>query len=178
MSLLFKHEQNERGMIRSLMEYGLKPWDDQVSVADYIFSESADLYEMIDNKRLLRIMDLYKNWYESGLEPTLKNFLYHEDQELSMLAVSVVDFKYELSPNWKNHYEGKIASPQDLYKEDVRSSMRYLRYKKIMRLMEENQRDLLKPHTHAEWLILADTHNHLKEIARSLAKEVGMTYFR
>ncbi len=178
MSLLFKHEQNERGMIRSLMEYGLKPWDDQVSVADYIFSESADLYEMIDNKRLLRIMDLYKNWYESGLEPTLKNFLYHEDQELSMLAVSVVDFKYELSPNWKNHYEGKIASPQDLYKEDVRSSMRYLRYKKIMRLMEENQRDLLKPHTHAEWLILADTHNHLKEIARSLAKEVGMAYFR
>jgi DNA primase len=56
--------------------------------------------------------------------------------------------------------------------------MRYLRYKKIMRLMEENQRDLLKPHTHAEWLILADTHNHLKEIARSLAKEVGMAYFR
>ena len=178
MSLLFRHEQNERGMIRSLMEYGLKPWDDEVSVADYIFSESADLCEMIDNKRLLRIMDLYKNWYESGLEPTLKNFLYHEDQEVSTLAVSVIDFKYELSPNWKNHYEGKIASPQDLYKEDVRSSMRYLRYKKIMRLMEENQRDLLKPHTHAEWLILADTHNHLKEIARSLAKEVGMTYFR
>jgi len=178
LSLLFKHEQNERGMIRSLMEYGLKPWDEQVSVADYIFSECADLYEMIDNKRLLRIMDIYKDWYDSGLEPTLKNFLYHEDQELSMLAVSVVDFKYELSPNWKNHYEGKISSPQELYKEDVRSSMRYLRYKKIMRLMEENQRDLLKPHTQEEWLILADTHNHLKEIAKSLAKEVGMTYFR
>jgi DNA primase len=178
LSLLFKHEQNERGMIRSLMEYGLKPWDDQLSVADYIFSESADLYEMIDNKRLLKIMEMYRSWYESGLEPTLKSFLYHEDQELSTLAVSVVDFKYELSPNWKNHYEGKILSPQELYKEDVRSSMRYLRYKKIMRLMEENQRDLLKPHTHAEWLILADTHNHLKEIAKSLAKEVGMTYFR
>src|SRR5580658_1733894 len=174
LSLLFKHEQNERGVIRSLMEYGLKPWDEQVSVADYIFSECADLYEMIDNKRLLRIMDIYKDWYERGLEPTLKNFLYHEDQELSMLAVSVVDFKYELSPNWKNHYEGKISSPQELYREDVRSSMRYLRYKKIMRLMEENQRDLLKPHTREEWLILADTHNHLKEIARTLAKEVGM----
>jgi DNA primase len=178
LSLLFKHEQNERGVIRSLMEYGLKPWDEQVSVADYIFSECADLYEMIDNKRLLRIMDIYKDWYERGLEPTLKNFLYHEDQELSMLAVSVVDFKYELSPNWKNHYEGKISSPQELYREDVRSSMRYLRYKKIMRLMEENQRDLLKPHTQEEWLILADTHNHLKEIAKSLAKEVGMAYFR
>jgi DNA primase len=178
LSLLFKHEQNERGVIRSLMEYGLKPWDEQVSVADYIFSECADLYEMIDNKRLLKIMDIYKDWYERGLEPTLKNFLYHEDQELSMLAVSVVDFKYELSPNWKNHYEGKISSPQELYREDVRSSMRYLRYKKIMRLMEENQRDLLKPHTQEEWLILADTHNHLKEIAKSLAKEVGMAYFR
>ena len=35
-SLLFRHEQNERGMIRSLLEYGLKSWDDQNSVADYI----------------------------------------------------------------------------------------------------------------------------------------------
>ena len=35
-SLLFRHEQNERGMIRSLLDFGLKPWDDQHSVADYI----------------------------------------------------------------------------------------------------------------------------------------------
>jgi DNA primase len=172
-SLLFRHEQNERGMIRNLLDYGLKSWDDRQSVADYILGECTELYELIDNKRLLRILDIYRTWYEEGLEPTIKNFLYHEDQELSMLAVSVVDFKNELSPNWKNHYEGKIASPEELYLEDVRSVMRYLRYKKIMRLIEENQHDMQKPHTHDEWLILADTHRHLKEMEKSLAKEVG-----
>jgi DNA primase len=116
--------------------------------------------------------------YDQGLEPTIKSFLYHEDQELSILAVSVVDFNLELSPNWKNHYEGKIATPEELYKEEVRSSMRYLRLKKIVRLIEENQKDMQKPHTHEEWLILADTHKHLKAIEMELTKEVGTVMFK
>jgi len=110
-SLLFRHEQNERGMIRNLLDYGLKAWDDSSSVADYILAECSDLYELIDNKRLLTILDLYRTWYEQGMEPGTKSFLYHADQELSTLAVSIMDLHHELSPNWKDHYEGKIATP-------------------------------------------------------------------
>ena len=139
-------------------------------------SECAELYELIDNKRLLRIMDLYRIGMKEDWSPTLKSFLYHEDQELSTLAVSIMDFKYEISPNWKNHYEGKIASPEELYREDVRSTMRYLRDQKNQAADGRKPTGFAKPHTHEERLILADTHNHLKEIARSLAKEVGMTY--
>jgi DNA primase len=113
-SLLFRHEQNERGMIRGLLDFGLKAWDEQTSVADYILAECIDLYELIDNKRLLKILDLYKSWYEKGLEPTTKSFLYHEDQELSTLAVSIMDLHLEISPNWKDHFEGKIATPEEL----------------------------------------------------------------
>ncbi len=50
-SLLFRHEQNERGMIRSLLDYGLRAWDENISVADYILAECLELYELIDNKR-------------------------------------------------------------------------------------------------------------------------------
>jgi len=89
-NLLFKHEQNERGMIRGLLDFGLRPWDENTSVADYIFAEAADIYDLIDNQRLIKILDIYKNWYEEGLEPTIKSFLYHEDQELSTLAVSIM----------------------------------------------------------------------------------------
>jgi DNA primase len=178
LSLLFRHEQNERGMIRSLLDFGLKSWDDQHSVADYILGECTELYELIDNKRLLKILDNYKLLYEKGLEPTIKNFLYHEDQEISTLAVSVMDFNYELSPNWKNHYDGKIPTLEELYKEEVRSTMRHLRLKKIRRLIEDNQKDILKPHTHEEWLVLYETHKHLKEIEQALTKEVGIVIVR
>lgn len=172
-SLLFRHEQNERGMIRGLLEYGLRPWDEQHLVADYILSEAGELLDLIDNKRLLKILDLYQAWYRQGLEPSTRNFLYHEDQELSTLAVSIMDLHYEISPNWKDHYDGKIFSPDELYKEDVLSTMRYLRLRKIKRLMEENQQDLGKPHSEDELTTLLQTHQHLKELERSLLRDLG-----
>jgi len=172
-NLLFKHEQNERGMIRSLLDFGLRPWDDNTSVADYIFTETADIHDLIDNQRLLKILDIYRNWYDEGLEPTIKSFLYHEDQELSTLAVSIMDFHHELSLNWKEHFEGKIATRDDLYKEDVLSTMGYLKLRKIKRMMEENQQDLSKPHTDEEQMVLLQTHLHLKQLERDLMLHLG-----
>jgi len=173
LGLLFRHEQNERGMIRSLLDFGLKSWDENSLVADYILAESLELYDLIDNKRLLKILDLYKEWYQQGLEPTTKSFLYHEDQELSTLAVSIMDLHLEISPNWKEHYEGKIATPEDLYKEDVLSTMIWLKLRKIRRLMEENQQDLGKPHTDEELMMLLQTHKHLKDLERALLQDLG-----
>lgn len=172
-SLLFRHEQNERGMIRNLLDFGLRSWDEQQSVADYILAECTELYELIDNKRLLKILDLYRSWYDQGLEPGTKSFLYHDDQELSTLAVSIMDFHYEISPNWKDHYDGKIASPEELYREDVRSTMRYLKLRKIQRLIEENQQDLAKLHSDDELMVLVQTHRHLKDLERALLQDTG-----
>ncbi|HEX9510135.1 MAG TPA: DNA primase [Puia sp.] len=172
-SLLFKHEQNERGMIRSLLDFGLRSWDDNSSVADYIFAETADFYELIDNKHLVKILDIYKAWYEEGVEPTTKSFLYHEDQQLSTLAVSIMDLHLEISQNWKDHFEGKINTRDDLYKEEVLSTMGYLKLRKIKRLMEENQQDLAKPHTSEEQMVLLQTHMHLKQLERNLLLHLG-----
>jgi DNA primase len=178
LTLLFRHEQNERGMIRSLLDFGLKSWDDQHSVADYILGECTELYELIDNKRLVKILDIYRLLYEQGLEPTNKTFLYHDNQEISTLAVSVMDFHYEISPNWKDHYDGKIATPEELYREDVSSTMLWLKARKIQRLIEDNQRDMMKPHTHEDWLVLSQTHLHLKELLKVLTKDTGTVIVR
>ena len=103
--------------------------------------------EMIDNQQLLQVLEIYKNWYKEGLEPTAKNFLYQEDQSLSQIVVSIMDFPYELSPNWKEHYEGKISTREDLYKEEVISTLNYLKLRKIKRLIEMNQRDFERSHS-------------------------------
>ncbi len=173
MNLLFRHEQYERGMIRILLDFGLKPWDEQFSVAQYIFTETADYYDLIDNRRLVRILDTYKTWYEEGREPTTKHFIYYEDQELSTLAVSIMDFGHELSLNWKDHFEGRIATPEELYKEDVLSTMGWLKLRKIKRMMDENQKDLEKPHSDEEQMVLIRTHMHLKGMERELLQHVG-----
>lgn len=175
LNLLFRHEQNERGMIRDLLEFGLRPWNDDTLVADYILTESQDLIDLIDNKRLLIILDMYKNWYAQGLEPTAKNFLYHEDQELSALAVSIMDLnaQNEISPNWKEHYEGKIFLPDELYRETVLSTVRYLKLRKIHRLIEENQNDMRTPQSEEELTIQMQTARHLKDMEKELMRDLG-----
>lgn len=173
--LLQKDELQERGLVRCLIEFGLKRWDDDMLVADYILDEYNDV---IDDPKLLRIIDIYQTWYIEKLEPTTRNFLYHEDLQLSADVVSLMDFPYELSNNWKDHFEGKILTREELYREEVSSTMNYLKLKKIKRLIEENQKDLEKIHTAEEQLVLLQTHQHLKNLETELTKQMGTVILR
>ena len=179
-SLLNKDELQERAMVRSLLEFGLKEWKQQQRVADYIFTEieGNQLEEMIDNKSLIELIKTYKTWYEAGLEPNPKTFLYHEDFAMSALAVSVMDYNYEISPNWKNIFEGKIATREDLYKEEVFSTLNYLKLRKIKRMMDENQRDLEKETAPEDQMVFLQIHQHLKKMEIELTKQWGTVIFR
>lgn len=176
LQLFNKDEKNERAMVRSLLEWGIKDWDEQRRVADYVFEEikANQLDELIDNKELLRVIQTYQTWYDAGIEPTAKNFLYHDDLPLSTLVVSLMDDDTsELSANWKSHFEGHIATREELYKNDVFSALNYLKLRKIKRLILENQQDLEKPHSHDEHMVLLQMHQHLKQLEIALTKQLG-----
>jgi len=179
-SLLFKDEPHERAMVRSLLEFGLKEWDEEHRVADHVFSEISEnqLEELIDNKNLITLIKTYKAWYDEGLEPTAKNFTYHEDNIIRQLAMKVIDYDYEISPNWKDVYEGKIDTREDLYKEEVFSTVNYLKLRKIKRLMDENQRDLEKTKDSDEQIVLLQIHQHLKQMEIELTKNIGTVIFK
>lgn len=178
--LLNKDEQHEKAMVRSLLEFGLKEWDGQLRVADHIFAEieGNQLEEMIDNKNLIALIKTYKTWYDEGLEPNAKTFLYHEDFAMSTLVTNVMDYTYEISHNWKKIFEGKIATREDLYKEEVFSTLNYLKLRKIKRMMDENQRDLEKEHTTDEQMVFLQIHLHLKKMEIELTKLLGTVIFR
>ena len=179
-SLLYKDEPHERAMVRSLLEFGLKEWDKELRVADHVFSEISEnqLEELIDNKNLITLIKTYKAWYDEGLEPTAKNFTYHEDNIIRQLAMQVMDYDYEISPNWKDVFEGKIDTREDLYKEEVFSTVNYLKLRKIKRLMEENQRDLEKTKDLDEQIVLLQIHQHLKQMEIELTKNIGTVIFK
>lgn len=179
-ALFNKDEIHEQAMIRSLLEFGLKNWNEEQKVAEYIFKEVEEnqLEELIDNKELVRVMQTYKAWFDAGIEPTAKNFLYHEDQQMSSLVVSIMDFNYEISPNWKEHFEGHIATREDLFAEEVFSTLNYLKLRKIKRLMDENQRDLERSTVAEDQMILVQTHQHLKQMEIELTRQMGTVIFR
>jgi DNA primase len=127
----------------------------------------------VENPHLRRIIETYKAWYDAGLNPSDKSFIYHDDAELSSAVASIMEFPYEVSHNWKEHFEGKIFTREDLYKEEVTSVLTYLKLKKIKQLITENQKDLERPHTTDEQLVLIQTHQHLKQMERELLQNMG-----
>ena len=179
-ALFNKDERNEQAMVRSLLEFGLKEWEKDTTVADYVFREieSNQLEELFDNKQLVNVLKTYKAWYDAGIEPTAKNFLYHEDLSMSTLVVSIMDFSHEISPNWKEHFEGHIPTRDELYIEEVFSTLNYLKLRKIKRLIDENQRDLEKSIAADDQMVLVQTHHHLKQMEIELTRQMGTVIFR
>ena len=176
-NLLFKDELNERSVVRALVEFGLKEWDAAKRVADYMFEEMID-EDLFDNKQLLRIIHLYKTWYNEQLEPTAKNFLYHEDQQLSTLLVSIMDFPYELSDKWKSEFEMPVPTREDVYRDEVLSTLGYLKLRKIKRMIAQNQADLEKSINSDEQLMLMQTHQHLKQMEKEILTLAGTVIIR
>jgi len=173
--LLFRDEMHERGAVRVMIEFGLKPWDDNKTVADHIFEEidQNDLTDLLDNKELLKIINIYRSLYAEGLEPIPRNFLYHEDQQISQLAVSIMDTSYEISPRWKDFYDGPLPNREDLYKQEVESCFNYLKLRKIKRMIVENQLDIEKSIKSDDLISLLQTHQHLKALEIELTRQIG-----
>lgn len=176
-NLLFRDEQHERNIVRVLIESGIRPWEEGALVADYILGEATDT-ELFDNKQLVQMMELYKEWYQQGREPVARDFLYAENKAVSATVVSLVEFPYEISPKWGSKFDMPVPDREAVYREDVISSVYYLQMRKIKRLIEENQKDLEQPHTDEETELLMQTHQLLKQQEIELSKRTGMAIYK
>lgn len=180
LDLLFKDEMNEQAVVRSLIEFGHQPYEEASSVADYIFLEieKDGLEDLFDNKLLVGIINEYKQSISIGNRPDEKYFLYHSNPQIGQMAVSLLTEKHQISPNWTKFYQGNILNRDQLYREEVRSSMTYLKLKKVKRLIVENQFDLEKEQSEDDLIILLQTHKHLKELEMQLMKDIGTVIFK
>ena len=178
--LLFKDELSEKAVVRTLIEFGKMPWNDTMTVSNYIFDEieKDDLEEMFDNKLLINIIHSYKSLSPEEEQYAEKYFLYHTDPEINQVAVSLLTEKHQISPNWNKYYKGEILDRSSLYKQEVLSCMTYLKLKKVKRLILENQRDLENDISEDDMLTLLHTHKHLKQMEMELMKDIGTVIFK
>lgn len=172
LELFNKDEYNERAVVRCLIEFGLKEWQPGKTVADYLLYECMD-EELITNNGLLKIVNIYRIWYEQKLEPTAKNFLYSDDLETSRMVVSLIEFPYEISPNWLNTYEVPVPTREDNFKEEIISTLNYLELKKLKKLIEQNQKELEQTSSPERQLLLIQTHVRLKDLETKITKDIG-----
>ncbi|HEY2723011.1 MAG TPA: DNA primase, partial [Chitinophagaceae bacterium] len=130
-------------------------------------------------------------------------FIYHPDPKISSLAVSLLNFPYEESEHWKKEYSQASGYQKQLFEQDyeqfiqtvargndhqlmhylkmgedtthieVESTLNYLKLRKIKRMLNENNEDLEKNHSKEEQELLFRTHQHLKQMEKSITDKLG-----
>ncbi|HUZ60558.1 MAG TPA: DNA primase [Hanamia sp.] len=168
---------HERSLTRCLLEYGLKEWENNKPVADYLLYEFIE-EDTIEDAMLKKIINTYKIWYEEKLEPNAKSFLYTEDLPMSNAVMHLIEFPYEVSDGWEKKYEMPVPTREDNYRTDIVSTLRYLELKKIKKLIQQNAEELGKTDSAETQILLLQTHTHLKGMEIQLTKEIGMVIMK
>jgi DNA primase len=196
----------EREIARILLEYGTKKWDNHELIAEHVLSELPE-NDLIDNQKVLKLIEEYKKQIGSNHAPDKSYFVYHPDQDLSTLAVSLLQFPYEESIHWKRELSQSTGYQKSLFEQDyksflntlkkeneamlmsylnigkdnthgeVESAINYLKLRKIKRLLLQNQSDLEKADP-SQQATLFLTHQHLKQMEMELSKKLGSVVIR
>ncbi len=168
--LLILDEAHERNILRVLLEYGLRTWDETNNVADYIFSELAHFH--FETPLLEKVFEEYKDAYHKGLEPTTKSMLYHDDENIRNLIISISVTPFELSQKWDEVLEGMNIVNRDTSRQDVIMSIHFYKLRRIKKMIEENQRDI--EHASADdFKKLLEIHKQLKGAEQEITNQLG-----
>ena len=123
-------------------------------------------------------MAVYKDQYYAGMQPTAKNLLYHDNDEIRKLAVSLSVQQHELSPNWDVKMEGMNINNRDTCRQDVMMSLNYFKLRKIKKMFDQNQQELEKATSFDEQMNLIKIHKVLKEEERKITSQLGTVIFK
>jgi DNA primase len=175
-SLLTNDENQEKNLLRALLEYGLLSWDEERTMADYIFEELE--HYSVEDPKLDKLLQVYKDYYYKGLQPSIKTLLYDGDDNVRKLAVLLSIQQYELSPRWDSKMEGMNINNRDVSRQDVTMSLNYFKLRKIKKMFDENQRDIEKAASFEEQIDLIKIHTVLKEEEQKITRQLGTVIFK
>jgi len=136
----------ERDMVRLLVQFGSRVFNESSSVAEHVLENMLPLLEEFDNPLYKEIVEIYINALSEEQNLETDFFLNHERQDIQSLAVQLVveAEQYNYSPNWEryNVYLTTQKMPEQNHLRDVASSVSRFKLKKIERLAQKNQQKL------------------------------------
>lgn len=170
--LLINHDEvYERNVLKVLLEFGLRDFDEQRTIAQYVFDE-LEQFEF-ENPGLDALYHQYKKLYEQGQQPDAKTFLYQEDEHIRNLVIAITIFPFDLSPRWDEKIEGLNITKRDVSFNDAKMSVIYFKLAKVKKLIEQNQQQLETQQDFDEIKTLIAMHAELKKYERDLTDQLG-----
>ena len=170
-SLLKNEDQDtEVNLIKVLLEYGLKPYNETLTYAEFIFDELMQFGFEIPE--LDKVFEAYKVAYYNQEEPDGKWLLYHEDSAFRTVAGNISIEKYELNERWYDEKSGLNFLPRDNSNIEVVMSICYFKLRKIKKMTSENQLNMEAADFDTQMQMM-EVHKHLKTLEKEITEQLG-----
>jgi DNA primase len=166
------HEQ-EKNLIRLLIQSGHKKFMEDATVADFVFKELSDDAGLeLEDPLFKQIIEDIKHQMENELEIDEQFFVNHHQTEVRTLAADFLSEKYELSPFWS---EGGlfIKTERENYVRDLQSLFLFLKKSKIEQMIKENLEEMLKEEIEEERDKYLHFHIQLIAVRDEISKILG-----
>jgi len=126
-------EKYERDVIRTLIEYGGKPYTEDSLTIDYILDQLNGI--PLDNELHLKLVALARSLSATEKVGLSDFFVNHQDEEISNLAITLVLGNYnrydtELSEGWTKKKMFTLTK-NDIFKEDIDTEFYWLKFYRI-----------------------------------------------
>ncbi len=167
---LNQDEIYERNVLRILVEFGLQPYDENITVAEHINNEMQEY--PIETEKLQLLYDTYFQWYNDGLQPSTKTLIHHEDTSIRTLVTDIISFKHYVSQGWKEKMKIDVPKLDENIDTAIESSLLYFKLKKIKKTIHEVL-DAIQNSKDSEQLKYIGMHLELKKMEHELTQKLG-----
>ncbi|HET8828921.1 MAG TPA: DNA primase [Pelobium sp.] len=168
-------EYQERDMVRVLLMYGdrMANWDDTTDtyIGPYIVLHLDDV--VFSNFLYAKVVKYYKEELEQGRLPKEKDFIQHQDREISSLAVSLISTPYHLSENWYNMHNITVPDETEKLRGTVMGAIFHLKKKKIGSIIAAKQEAIKSEKDADNVTILMKEYLELKEVEKYISNYLG-----
>jgi len=167
-------ELKERDIIRLMIEFGDKMYDEKTNIAQYLLNEFESNQLRFESQFFNIIFDEVKQHSHEEISPLF--FIRNSNAEIKQYAVNLLTKPYEISDNWWNKYEILVTKPEDNFKQYLQNALNHFFLHRYKQLIKENQ-GLIEQHKHdAEAMEKAlKVHVFLQERRVKLQQEMGIT---
>lgn len=149
--------------------------DTVVRVSRYIVDEIAHDDLVFEHPVYDRILKTYTRLVNEPGDIDVQIFLNSEDPVVSELAVELLSSRYLLSENWESMHKIIVPVEEDILKDAVEKSVFHLKNKKVLKMIEENQKKIKEAHEAGnDFTELMEMHKKLESVKMEISKLLGI----
>lgn len=180
----YGNELQERDIIRILITAGERPYDNNVSIAEFILANIQEIIDDFDNKTFEKVAKDCLQLLSQGQSVNFQYFIQHPDESYRNLAVDLTASPHDYSPNWQERWNLPLQfqkMPEDNFTNDTEQALKRFLLKRLTRLCDKNQEVIKKisQSDNIEQLIIAmKAQQKLMETRNELAKELGVVVLK